>query len=66
MYLRYTDGVGEWTAMRLFGDTVVEVESTKKMRRNAKDKKKKQGVAGGTHKFPENVTRQSGWDVELR
>jgi hypothetical protein len=31
LYLRYTDGMGEWTAISLFGDTVVAVESTKKM-----------------------------------
>ena len=30
LYLRYTDGMEEWTAISLFVDTVVEVESTKK------------------------------------
>ena len=39
LYLRYTDGVEGWTAISLFGDTVVEVESTKKMRCNPKDRK---------------------------
>ena len=31
LYLRYTDGTEEWTAISLFGDTVVEIESTKKV-----------------------------------
>ena len=49
LYLRYNasihvmDGMEEWTAISLFGDTVVEVESTKKIRCNPKDKKRKQG-----------------------
>ena len=58
MYLRYTDGVEEWTAISLFEDTVVEVESTKRMRCSPKDRKRKQGVAADTDKFPEGVT---GW-----
>ena len=56
--LRCTDGVKEWAAISLFGDTVVLVESTKKMRCSTKDKKGKQGVAGGTDKPPEGA---AGW-----
>ena len=56
LYLRYTDDTEEWTAISPFGDTVVEVESTKKMRCNHKDKKRKQGVVEGTDEFPEGVT----------
>ena len=56
LYLRYADGVGEWTAISLFGGTVVEVESTKKIRCNPKDRKRKQGATKDTDKFPEGVT----------
>ena len=51
-----TDDMDGWTAINPFGDTVVEVESTKKMRYNPKDKKRKQGVAEGTDRFSEGVT----------
>ena len=51
MYLGYTDGVEEWTAISLFGDTVGEVESTKRMRCSSKDRKRKQGAAADTDKF---------------
>ena len=56
----------EWTAISLFGDTVVELESTKKMRRNSKDKKRKQGVAEGTDKFPEGVTEWLGYGATVK
>ena len=66
LYLRYTDGMEEWTAISLFGDTVVEVESTKKMRRSAKDKKRKQGAAESTDKFPESATEWLGYGATVR
>ena len=66
LYLRYTDGMEEWTAISLFGDTVVEIESTKKVRRSAKDKKRKQGAAGSTDKFPESATEWLGYGATVR
>jgi hypothetical protein len=65
----YTDGtcMEEWTAIGLFGDTVVEIESTKKMRRSAKDKKrKKQDAIEVTDKFPENATEWLGYGATSR
>ena len=66
MYSRYTDGTEEWSAISLFGDTVVEIESTKKMRCNPKDKKRNQGVAEGTDKFPEGVTEWLGYGATVQ
>ena len=34
LYLSFTDGMEEWTDISLFGDTVIEVGPTKKMRCN--------------------------------
>ena len=40
VYLEYTDGIVEWTAMDLFGDTIQIIPTmTKKMKHNTKDKK---------------------------
>ena len=66
MYLRYTDGVEEWTAISLLGDTVVEVESTKRVMYNPKDRKRKQGAAAVTDKFPKGVTEWLGYGATVK
>ena len=66
LYLRYTDGVEEWTTISFFGDTAVEVEPTKSMRCSSKDRKRKQGTAADTDKFPEGVTEWLGYGASVK
>ena len=63
VYLEYTDGVVEWTAMDLFGDTVQIIPTkTKKMKHNQKNKKRKQDQAPGyTETFPAEATEWLGY-----
>ena len=45
---------------------MVEVEPTKKMRCNPKDKQRKQGVAEGTDKFHEGATEWLGYGAAVK
>lgn len=66
LYLRYVDGTEEWTGISLFGDTVVEMKSTKKLRRNPESRKRKQGAAKDTEKFPKEATEWLGYGARVR
>ena len=68
VYLEYTDGIVEWTAMDLFGDTVQLIPpKTKRMRHNTRDKKRKQDQAlEYTETFPEEATEWLGYGSLLR
>ena len=63
VYLEYTDGIVEWTAMDLFGDTIQIIPATtKKMRHNKKSRKRKQDQAlEYTEAFPEEATEWLGY-----
>ena len=63
VYLEYTDGIVEWTAMGLFGDTMqIILPKTKRMKHNRKDKKRKQDQAlEYTETFPEEATEWLGY-----
>ena len=65
VYLEYTDGIVEWTAMDLFGDTVQVImipANTKKTRRNTKSRKRKQEQPPEyTEIFPEEATEWLGY-----
>ena len=56
--LEYTDGIVEWTAMDLFGDTLQMIpKTTKKMKHTTKNKKKKHEHAPAyTETFPMEAT----------
>ena len=57
LHLKYDeDDTDEWADMRLFGDTVVPIAGTKKMKHNIKDKTRKQDQVVDTETFPHEVT----------
>ena len=61
VYLEYTDGIVEWTAMDLFGDTVQIIPNkTKKMRHNQKDRKGSKIRHLSTQRHSQR-RQQSGW-----
>ena len=67
LYLKYaTDGLEEWTAMSLFGDTVLPIETTKKMRHNVKDRKRKQDCVEYTEQFPREATDWLGHGATIK
>ena len=53
--------------MSLFGDTVEPIpKTTKRMRHNMKDKKRKQDQVEGTEKFPQGTTEWLGYGATVR
>ena len=63
LHVEYTDGIVEWTAMDLFGDTVQIIPAkTKKMRHNTRSRKRKQDQSlEYTERFPEEATEWLGY-----
>ena len=68
VYLEYTDGIVEWTAMDLFGDTVQIIPpKTEMMKHNRKDKKRKQDQAlEYAETFPEGAAEWLGYGSLLK
>ena len=67
LYLKYAaDGLEEWTAMSLFGDTVLPIETTKKMKPNVNDRKRKQDCVEYTEQFPREATEWLGYGATLK
>ena len=67
LYLKYAaDGFEEWTAISLFGDTVLPIESTKKMKPNVNIKKRKQDQVEYTEHFPKEATEWLGYGAQVK